>query len=66
MSCLGLMAGLVLDGIRKSRHEASRLSYMRHPADPRRLRPRPRPGVAVMQQMRSSCVAGHARCVQAS
>ncbi len=32
ISCLGLMAGLVLDGIRKSRHEASRLSYMRHPA----------------------------------
>ena len=26
------MAGLVIDGIRKSRHEASRLSYMRHPA----------------------------------
>ncbi len=32
ISTLGLMAGLVLDGIRKSRHEASRLSYMRHPA----------------------------------
>jgi glycosyltransferase involved in cell wall biosynthesis len=32
ISCLGLMAGMVLDGIRKSRHEASRLSYMRHPA----------------------------------
>ncbi len=32
ISCLGLMAGLVLDGIRKSRHEASRLSYMRYPA----------------------------------
>ncbi len=32
ISCLGLMAGLVLDGIRKSRHEATRLSYMRHPA----------------------------------
>ncbi len=32
ISCLGLMSGLVLDGIRKSRHEASRLSYMRHPA----------------------------------
>lgn len=32
IACLGLMAGLVLDGIRKSRHEASRLSYMRHPA----------------------------------
>ena len=26
------MSGLVLDGIRKSRHESSRLSYMRHPA----------------------------------
>ncbi len=32
ISTLGLMAGLVLDGIRKSRHESSRLSYMRHPA----------------------------------
>ncbi len=32
ISCLGLMAGLVLDGIRKSRHESSRLSYMRYPA----------------------------------
>ena len=32
ISCLCLMVGLVLDGIRKSRHEASRLSYMRHPA----------------------------------
>ncbi len=32
LSCLGLMAGLVLDGIRKSRHESSRLSYMRYPA----------------------------------
>jgi hypothetical protein len=29
---LGLTAGLVLDGIRKGRHELSRLSYMRHPA----------------------------------
>lgn len=27
-----VMAGLVLDGMRKSRHEVSRLSYMRHPA----------------------------------
>ena len=32
ISCLCVMIGLVLDGIRKSRHEASRLSYMRHPA----------------------------------
>jgi glycosyltransferase involved in cell wall biosynthesis len=32
ISCLCLMIGLILDGIRKSRHEASRLSYMRHPA----------------------------------
>lgn len=30
-ACLGLTAGLVLDGIRRSRHEASRLSYMLHP-----------------------------------
>jgi len=27
-----LTMGLILDGIRKSRHEVSRLSYMRHPA----------------------------------
>ena len=26
------LAGLVIDGIRKSRHETSRLAYMRHPA----------------------------------
>jgi glycosyltransferase involved in cell wall biosynthesis len=52
---LSLTIGLVLDGIRKSRHEASRLSYMRHPAvrdtyvrDPERSRhpaiPVPRAG----------------------
>ena len=32
ISTLCLLVGLVLDGMRKSRHEASRLSYMRHPA----------------------------------
>jgi glycosyltransferase involved in cell wall biosynthesis len=32
VSCLCVMIGLVLDGIRKSRHEASRLTYMRYPA----------------------------------
>jgi len=32
MSVLGVMAGLVLDGIRRSRQASSRLSYMRHPA----------------------------------
>jgi glycosyltransferase involved in cell wall biosynthesis len=32
ISCLCLMVGLMLDGLRKSRHEASRLSYMRHPS----------------------------------
>ncbi|MGN6132576.1 MAG: glycosyltransferase [Nocardioidaceae bacterium] len=32
VACLELMAGMVLDGIRKSRHEASRLSYMHYPA----------------------------------
>ncbi|MFC7492771.1 MULTISPECIES: glycosyltransferase family 2 protein [unclassified Nocardioides] len=31
ISCLCLLVGLMLDGQRKSRHEASRLSYMRHP-----------------------------------
>jgi glycosyltransferase involved in cell wall biosynthesis len=32
ISCLALTSGLVLDGIRKARHESSRLSYMRHSA----------------------------------
>lgn len=32
ISCLLFLAGLVIDGTRKSRHEASRLSYMRYPA----------------------------------
>lgn len=32
IASLCLMIGLVLDGIRKSRHELSRLAYMRHPA----------------------------------
>ncbi|MCW2762620.1 MAG: putative glycosyltransferase [Marmoricola sp.] len=31
LSFLAIIAGLVLDGIRKSRHEASRLAYMRCP-----------------------------------
>ena len=29
---LALVTGLVMDGIRKSRHDLSRLSYLRHPA----------------------------------
>jgi glycosyltransferase involved in cell wall biosynthesis len=32
IGCLLFLAGLVIDGIRKSRHEMSRLSYMRLPA----------------------------------
>jgi glycosyltransferase involved in cell wall biosynthesis len=32
VSVLAMVAGLVLDGIRKARHEHSRLAYMRHPA----------------------------------
>lgn len=32
ISCLAMVAGLVLDGIRKARHEHSRLAYMRYPA----------------------------------
>ena len=32
ISSMCVMVGLVLDGMRKSRHEVSRLSYMRHPA----------------------------------
>ena len=32
--CLMLAAGLVLDGIRKSRHEQARLAYLQYPAVP--------------------------------
>lgn len=32
IACLLFLAGLVIDGTRKSRHEISRLAYMRHPA----------------------------------
>lgn len=32
ISCLLFLGGLVIDGTRKSRHETSRLAYMRHPA----------------------------------
>lgn len=32
IACLCFTAGLVIDGTRKSRHEVSRLSYLRHPA----------------------------------
>jgi glycosyltransferase involved in cell wall biosynthesis len=32
ISCLSFMLGLVIDGMRKARHEISRLSYMRIPA----------------------------------
>ena len=32
MASLAVLSGMVLDGIRKNRHELSRLSYMRHPA----------------------------------
>jgi glycosyltransferase involved in cell wall biosynthesis len=32
MACLMFLAGVVIDGTRKSRHEVSRLAYMRHPA----------------------------------
>jgi glycosyltransferase involved in cell wall biosynthesis len=32
ISCLAMVAGLVMDGIRKARHEHSRLAYMRYPA----------------------------------
>jgi glycosyltransferase involved in cell wall biosynthesis len=32
LSLFGVMVGLVLDGIRRSRHASSRLSYMRHPS----------------------------------
>lgn len=31
-ACLLFLAGIVIDGTRKSRHEMSRLAYMRHPA----------------------------------
>lgn len=32
VSCLTMVAGLILDGIRKSRHEVTRLTYMRVPS----------------------------------
>jgi glycosyltransferase involved in cell wall biosynthesis len=32
IACLLFLAGVVIDGTRKSRHEMSRLAYMRHPA----------------------------------
>jgi glycosyltransferase involved in cell wall biosynthesis len=32
VSCLAMTAGLILDGMRKTRHELSRLAYLRHPA----------------------------------
>lgn len=32
ISCLTMVAGVVMDGIRKARYEHSRLAYMRHPA----------------------------------
>ena len=53
ISCLGLMAGLVLDGIRTSRHESSRLSYMTHPAIRDAYVSDPAPSVAaLLQQVR--------------
>jgi glycosyltransferase involved in cell wall biosynthesis len=59
ISCLGLMAGLVLDGIRKSRHEVSRLSYMRHPAvrDTYVTDPSPRMNVPVQPMAAASRAA---------
>jgi hypothetical protein len=44
------MAGLVLDGIRKSRHESSRLSYMTHPAIRDAYVRDPAPSTAAMVQ----------------
>ncbi len=32
IACLLFLAGIVVDGTRKARHETSRLAYMRHPA----------------------------------
>ena len=32
MACLLCLAGVIVDGTRKARHEMSRLAYMRHPA----------------------------------
>ena len=32
MACVLFVAGIVIDGTRKARHETSRLAYMRHPA----------------------------------
>ena len=38
--CLMLTAGLILDGIRKSRQEQARLAYLRYPAVPGAIPPR--------------------------
>ena len=32
IACLTCLAGIIVDGTRKARHEMSRLAYMRHPA----------------------------------
>lgn len=53
IACLSLMVGLVLDGIRKSRHELSRLSYMRHPAVRDAYVRDPAPGRSVVPVQRS-------------
>ncbi len=70
MACLGVLAGLVLDGIRKSRHELSRLSYVRHAAvrdtsEPI-LQAVPQPAAARMPAMRVAPERAHAASAMAS
>ena len=51
MSCLAVIAGMVLDGIRKSRHELSRLTYLRQ-APVRDNRPALRLSPAALSEVR--------------
>jgi glycosyltransferase involved in cell wall biosynthesis len=51
VACLSMLAGLVMDGIRKARHEASRLRYLQNPAvDDVTFDERPLPDVPLMRR----------------
>jgi glycosyltransferase involved in cell wall biosynthesis len=56
ISSMCVMAGLVLDGMRKSRHEVSRLSYMRHPAVRGMYVQDPAPGTTLLDSQEPSVV----------
>jgi glycosyltransferase involved in cell wall biosynthesis len=56
ISSMCIMAGLVLDGMRKSRHEVSRLSYMRHPAVRGMYVQDPSPGTTLLDASESTVI----------